>query len=177
MRLFSLAVLALSVCVSGETHQLEAVLTDKLGVTNTKLLLSNVKSTKPEASLDFDGSISFPCVVRIPASIQWDEIRAQKYISTTVYEPGRLDILTDSEGNFLSISSKGDSFQGPNSISTTVDISTIPAGPVPETQAFLQKVEKEKKEKENAPQGSWLSRNWMYVAIGFFVLVNLGGGQ
>ena len=105
--------------VLGETHTLEAVLTDKLGVTNTKLLLSNVKSTKPEASLEFDGSVSFPCVVRIPASIQWDEIRycncmekmmlktlsrAQKYISTTVYEPGRLDILTDSEGNFLSIS-------------------------------------------------------------------------
>lgn len=61
--------------VLGETHQLEAVLTDKLGVTNTKLLLSNVKSTKPEASLEFDGSVSFPCVVRIPASIQWDEIR------------------------------------------------------------------------------------------------------
>jgi len=104
--------------VLGETHQLEAVLTDKLGVTNTKLLLSNVKSTKPEASLEFDGSVSFPCVVRIPASIQWDEIRyferknryfflsirAQKSISTTVYAPGRLDILTDSEGNFLSIS-------------------------------------------------------------------------
>ena len=72
-----LVLLSLCYAVIAETHQLEVIITDKLGKWPSKLLLSNVKSTRPEAVLEFDGSLNFPCQIRIPSSIHWDSIRLE----------------------------------------------------------------------------------------------------
>lgn len=70
-----LAISTLLFAVAAETHQLEVIITDALGQWSSKLLLSNVKSSKPEATLEFNGSLTFPCTIRIPSSIHWDSIR------------------------------------------------------------------------------------------------------
>lgn len=63
-----------------------------------------------------------------------------------------------------------------DTISTEVDIVPIMPGVSPDTQGFTRKIEEEKRKQAAAPQGSWLSRNWMYVGIAVFLLINLGGG-
>jgi len=170
--------------VDGETHQLEVIISDHLVETKkmdpirSKLVLSNVKSTNPEASLEFDGRVVFPCTVRIPSSIHWDSIRSDKYVLTTLYRESKLQIYTDTFGNFMSISSNNSVDLGlkEGTISRDVDILPILSGITPDTQGFTRKVEDEKRKAENAPQGSWVSRNWMYIGIALFVLMQLGGG-
>ena len=61
-------------------------------------------------------------------------------------------------------------------ISTDVDIVPVMAGASPDTLGFIRKKEEDERRQAAAPQGSWLSRNWMYVGLAVFLLINLGGG-
>ena len=80
--------------VSAEIHELEVRLRDNVGATTSKMRLSNIKSTRAQATLELDQVINFPVRLEIPSSINWDQVRAESYISTTLYQKSKLQILT-----------------------------------------------------------------------------------
>jgi len=156
-----------------EIHEIEIAFSDKYGDHTSTLKLSNIKSPRAQATLDFQGALNFPVTLKMPSSIHWDQVRSESYVSTTIYRPSKIQILTDNYGNFISMS--GIPFEG-NTIDKEVEILQVGMGIAPDTQGFAQKVQEQKRIQETQPKGSWLSRNWMYVAIAVLVLTTMGGG-
>ena len=68
--------LALLLAVAqAEIHELEIRLTDNVGETASKIRLSNIKSTRAQATLELDGAFNFPVRLEMPSSINWEHVR------------------------------------------------------------------------------------------------------
>ena len=68
--------LALLLAVAqAEIHELEIRLTDNVGETASKIRLSNIKSTRAQATIELDGAFNFPVRLEMPSSINWEHVR------------------------------------------------------------------------------------------------------
>ena len=76
---------------------------------------------------------------------------------------------------------KGQEVTVPHKFNTTLHINSGVPGPVPDVQNYLQKLEKEEKERldTGGDNRTFLQKYWMYIVVGFLVYVMLqsyGGG-
>ena len=58
-----------------EIHEIEIAFSDKYGDHTSTLKLSNIKSPRAQATLDFQGALNFPVTLKIPSSIHWAQVR------------------------------------------------------------------------------------------------------
>ena len=58
-----------------EIHEIEIAFSDKYGDHTSTLKLSNIKSPRAQATLDFQGALNFPVTLKMPSSIHWDQVR------------------------------------------------------------------------------------------------------
>ena len=59
--------------VQAEIHELEVRLSDNVGQTVSKIRLSNIKSTRAQATIELDQALNFPVRLEMPSSIHWDD--------------------------------------------------------------------------------------------------------
>ena len=59
--------------VQAEVHELEVRLSDNVGQTVSKIRLSNIKSTRAQATIELDQALNFPVRLEMPSSIHWDD--------------------------------------------------------------------------------------------------------
>ncbi|XP_041472538.1 ER membrane protein complex subunit 10-like [Lytechinus variegatus] len=103
-----------------------------------------------------------------------------------------ITVSVDQSGNVLGVSlvpmygscdrdSSGESLSSLDYFNTSVSLSVTTAGPSPDTQAYVRKLEDERmmKEKGKGPDNrSFLAKYWMYIVpVVLFVLVSSGGEQ
>jgi len=133
--------------------------------------------------------------IRVPVKTE----NSTNYVSTflracSLYESELRETLilhTDSSGDLvgISVSTPTPQCQGihisPSSLQyfdTVVEVRPIESGPAPDTAAFIQKVEKEKQDKDRNDQSdnrSFLAKYWMYIlpVVIFFFISNLGNPE
>ncbi|XP_070566689.1 ER membrane protein complex subunit 10-like [Ptychodera flava] len=121
--------------------------------------------------------------VRVPTKITYGEEDNDKYVSSfiracSLYESRLSDLLTvtiDPSGHVLGINIEamegnchGDDVDDADlsNFNTTVELAAITTGPVPDTQAYIQKIEEEKAQREkgnSTEQKSFFGKYWMYI--------------
>ena len=74
-KLFRMLLALLLAVAQAEIHELEIRLTDNVGETASKIRLSNIKSTRAQATLELDGAFNFPVRLEMPSSINWERVR------------------------------------------------------------------------------------------------------
>ena len=81
--MFLLSLLHLVVAVFAEVHEIEVKFRDNFGESVSKLIVSNIKSSKAEAAFELHGTVNYPVTIQMPSSIHWDQIRYVYFIKDT----------------------------------------------------------------------------------------------
>ncbi|XP_077866366.1 ER membrane protein complex subunit 10-like [Saccoglossus kowalevskii] len=136
--------------------------------------------------------------IRVPTKLgaSFDDSNV-KYVSTfikacSLYESKLNDLITvtiDQKGDILGVSivplvgdCKGHDIDEVDltHFNTSVELATIITGPVPETQAYIQKLEEEKAQREgkgnSTEQKSFFGKYWMYI-VPIVLFLMLSGAQ
>ncbi|KAL5502482.1 hypothetical protein EMCRGX_G009266 [Ephydatia muelleri] len=168
------------------------------GTTAASLLQNPLNSAQVASmqSLALNGGIY---LIRVKTKMS-DE-QEQNYVSTFISACAMvgaqlsdvITVATNGQGNVIGLllvthplmphvlNCKGLEVTVPHKFNTTLLINSGAPGPVPDVQNYLQKLEKEEKERQDmgGDNRTFLQKYWMYIIVGFFVYVMLqtfGGG-